>query len=76
MKTRTRNTIKVLPLFVIIMAFAIAGTGAKSAAEWPPAACQEAAMSRDSILWTQVRGTASAVRQEVVSPGYRVRSRE
>lgn len=76
MKTRTRNTIKVLPLFAILVALAIAGTGVKSAAEWPPATCQEAAMSRDSIQWTQVRGTASAVRQEVVLPGYRVRSRE
>ena len=76
MNTRTRNTIKVLPLFAILMVFAIAGTRAKSAAEWPPAACKEAAVSRDSILWAQVRGTVSAVPQAAVLPGYPVCSRE
>jgi hypothetical protein len=63
MKTRTRNTIKVLPLFAILMAFAVAGTGAKSAAEWPAASCKEAAMSRDSVLTTQIRGEVSARRE-------------
>jgi len=76
MKTRTRNTIKVIPLFAILMAFAIAGTGAKSAAEWPPAACQEADIGHDTMLWTDVSGTASAVRQKVVLPVDRLRKPE
>ena len=36
MKTLKRKAIKLLPLFVIAAAFVIAGSGAKSAAEWPP----------------------------------------
>lgn len=76
MRTRTRNTIKVLPLLAILMAFAIAGTRAKSAAEWPPSSCREAAMSRNLSLGTQVWGNVSAVRQEVVLPGYRLRAPE
>jgi hypothetical protein len=76
MKTRTRNTINVLPLFALLLALAIAGTGAKSAAEWPPAACPEAAISHDTTLWTDVRGTASAVREAVVLPGHRLRNPE
>jgi hypothetical protein len=76
MNIRTRNIIKVIPFFVILMAFAIAGTGAKSAAEWPPSSCREAAMSRDSILATQVRAEVSAVRQEAVLPGYQLRRPE
>ena len=74
MTDRTRNTIKVLPLFVILMALAIAGTGAKSAAEWPPAACHEAHVGRDSIHWAQVRGTVSAVPQAVVLAGHQAQS--
>jgi hypothetical protein len=76
MNTRAGNIIKVLPFFVILTAFAIAGTRAKSAAEWPPSSCREAAMSRDSILSTQVSGEVSAVRQAVVLPGYQLRRQE
>ena len=48
MKTRKRNAIRFLPLLTIPMAFAIAGTGARSAAELPPAPCKEDAMTRAS----------------------------
>jgi hypothetical protein len=66
MKTLKRNAIKVFLLFVIATAFAIAGTGAKSAAEWPPASCREDVLNRASIIGTLIKGIVSGVQQEVV----------
>ena len=40
-----RNAIRLLPLLIIPIAFAIAGVGAKSAAEVPPGPCKEDSMT-------------------------------
>lgn len=46
MKTTKRNAIKLLPLLIIPIAFAIAATGAKNAVELPPAPSMDDAQAR------------------------------
>lgn len=66
MKSVKRNAIRFLPLLIIAIAFAIVGTGAKSAAELPPAPCKEDAMTRVSSLGKAAPQISSTVQQKAV----------
>lgn len=66
MKSLKRNAIRFLPLLIIPMAFAIVGTGAKSAAELPPAPCKEDAMTSASSLGKSALQNAPPVQQKAV----------
>lgn len=50
MKILKKNAIRLLPLFIIPIALALVSTGAKSAAELPPAPCKEDAMANPTSL--------------------------
>ena len=66
MKTFKRNAIRLLPLVMIPIAFAIAGTGAKSAAELPPAPCKADAMTNATTLGKSAPQNAAMVQQKPV----------
>ena len=64
MKSLKRNAIRLLPLLIIPIALAIVGTGAKSAAEMPPAPCKEDAMTRMSTLGKATPQDSPVVQQK------------
>lgn len=66
MKTFKRNALRLLPLFIIPIAFATAGTGAKSAAELPPAPCKADAITNDTTLGKSAPQNAATVQPKPV----------
>jgi len=66
MKTLKRNALRLLPLIIIPLALGIAGVGAKSAAEFPPAPCKDDANALGTTQGKAAPPSAAVVVQKPV----------